>query len=217
MLPVFGEIYISGLGDDDPERLINEIQRALPQGWKRDLETERRIRSGPSAHNRPTYVFEKTLSETSAALIYLLREVDQFRVTNIVPRRRPQLKFDEYNAILQEFGEQFAEPAASRLGYSYQLTKDQLPIGHWLGANSEAALKRFSATANKGSGSAHPMDFERWAAFIIASHKEAASLDAATLKRWLIEEENWPPEVASNLGVEYEFGRELLRAYQGGE
>jgi hypothetical protein len=35
-------------------------------------------------------------------------------------------------------------------------------------------------------------------------------MDAADLRRWLVEVDGWPPEVANQVAVEYEYGRELL-------
>ncbi len=74
-------------------------------------------------------------------------------------------------------------------------------------------LHQFSAAANKGTGSAHPYDKRRWFDFLIEAYKSGASLDSYTLRRWLIEEENWPDELATNLVEEYEFARSLLTQF----
>ena len=37
------------------------------------------------------------------------------------------------------------------------------------------------------------------------------------LRRWLVEVEDWPPEVAEQLAVEYEYGRELLAFASSGD
>jgi hypothetical protein len=76
-------------------------------------------------------------------------------------------------------------------------------------------LRRFSACANKGTGASHPLDRDRWNAFVVAAHHDGSRTDASDLRRWLIEVDGWAPEVADQLTVEYEYGRELL-AYADG-
>ena len=76
-------------------------------------------------------------------------------------------------------------------------------------------LRSFSTLANKSTGSAHPLDEQRWFAFIIAVHKDGSPLDAGTLGRWLIEDEAWPEDSAHTLTIEYEVARSLLKAYDG--
>jgi len=57
------------------------------------------------------------------------------------------------------------------------------------------------------------LDAERWRAFLIAAHMERANLSAEDLSRWLREVEEWGQEEAEELAIEYEQGRDLLRAY----
>jgi hypothetical protein len=76
-------------------------------------------------------------------------------------------------------------------------------------------LQRFSAAANKGIGSSRSGDREKWNDFVLSAHQERSSLSPATLKRWLIEIEGWSPEVADQLAIEYQSGRELLSYAEG--
>ena len=215
MLDVFAELFVEGGGDQDPTALIDAAAQDLPVGWRRDTDAESRIRSDASAGERPTFVFSKALPEGGQALVFLLYQDHHFKVTNIVPRGRlSRLDRPQYNDILSDFSERVIGPSARRLGYNCRLTDTALAIDHWLGPRAAQALKIFSSAANKGTGSAHPFDFERWSAFIILAHAEVSNLNASTLERWLVEEENWPSEVAADLGIEYEFGRQLLKAYE---
>ena len=214
MLSVYADLYIEGGGSQDPDLLIAATEKNAPSDWKRELDVESRIRSGASAEDRPTYVFEKSYSGGGKALVFLLRMTDHFKVTNIVPKGRPRLEHSEYNSILREFAEKVIGPAAKLLAYTCRLTDESLAISHWIGPDAEQKLRAFSSSANKGTGSAHPSDFKRWSAFIIACNSERSTLTAATLERWLVEEESWPSEVASTLSGEYEFGRQLLKIYE---
>jgi hypothetical protein len=72
------------------------------------------------------------------------------------------------------------------------------------------ALRRFSILANHGTGSAHPLDRERWFAFLLHCHQDRCELDTDMLQRWLMEQ-GWTFERASDLAIEYEFGRGLLK------
>jgi hypothetical protein len=51
--------------------------------------------------------------------------------------------------------------------------------------------------------------------FVLAAHRERSSLHASTLRRWLIEIEGWAPDVAEQLAIDYEYGRELLVFAEG--
>ena len=75
------------------------------------------------------------------------------------------------------------------------------------------ALRRFSAAANKATGSSHPLDRTRWFAFLLSVHGVTPSLDADRLARWLVEVEGWSDDKAHDLVVEYEFGLALLDEY----
>jgi len=79
-----------------------------------------------------------------------------------------------------------------------------------MSAETATCLRNFSHLANKGTGSAHPSDRQRWNAFVLSAHETGSNLDASMLARWLMEVEDWPSEVAEQLAVEYEYGRELL-------
>jgi hypothetical protein len=91
----------------------------------------------------------------------------------------------------------------------------RLLLGQDLEVMAAEKFRYFSSCANKGTGASHPQDRERWNDLVLATHQERSTLDASTLRRWLVEVEEWPPEVADPLAIEYEYGRELL-AYADG-
>src|SRR5260370_40107650 len=95
------------------------------------------------------------------------------------------------------------------------LSDGQVELEHWMSHDTAEMLRRFSAFANKGTGSAHPADRDRWNSFVVAAHRGGSRMGAEDLRRWLIEGDGWPPEVADQLAVEYEYGRELLAYAEG--
>jgi hypothetical protein len=74
-------------------------------------------------------------------------------------------------------------------------------------------LRRFSRSANKSTGAAHPWTGARWYAFIIATHHTSKRLDTDQLVRWLVEVEHWSEDIAHELAIDYEFALGLLEQY----
>jgi len=213
VLEMFKDLSIRG----DPAQLdafINDVSAHLAPGWSRHLEGEKNLREMALSVEDHQYAFRRKAGNgLPAAGLFLIRRQDRLDVTNIVPQQARELSKAQYNAILDEFVDRNARPAAGRLGLMIELTPDRRPITHWLSEEAARRLRSFSGAANKGTGSSHPMDFQRWAAFLIQVHREEAALDSGTLQRWLIEEEGWPEEKAIDLTIEFEFARDLLKAY----
>ena len=84
-------------------------------------------------------------------------------------------------------------------------------LNNFMSEQTARLLASFSHIANKSMP--HPLDEERWREFLIAAHKENARLDESTLNRWLVEDEGWLEDSASDLASQYYFARELLRDY----
>jgi len=211
VLEVHKELRLRG----DPARFdafIQAVATRAARAWLRDREREAELSSLPP--RRQCYVFRSVAAADRVAVsLFLTSDHGELRVTNIVPQQVGQLTRGQYNAILDEFTVRYIGPVAPDFGMDSELTADRLPITHWLSEEAAKRLARFSRAANKGTGSGHPLDLERWLAFLIQVHRERATLDAYTLSRWLVEEEGWPEEKASDLASEFEFGRDLLKAY----
>ena len=71
-------------------------------------------------------------------------------------------------------------------------------------------LRSFSTLANRGTGVSHPSDRKRWNAFLLSAHKTGCTIPPSTLARWLVESEEWAPEIAEQLAMEYAAGLNLL-------
>ena len=57
------------------------------------------------------------------------------------------------------------------------------------------------------------MDAERWCKFLIADHNAQGVLSSYNFRRWLVEVEGWPAEVAHDLISDREKAVELLKHY----
>ncbi|MGA2739659.1 MAG: hypothetical protein ABSG65_19745 [Bryobacteraceae bacterium] len=133
-------------------------------------------------------------------------------MSNVLANEFSSLTYDQYNAIVQEFHDRFALPAASATGVQVELGTADPQIEDFLSAPTARLLRSFSGCANRSI--LHPLDRERWNEFLTAAHREDAPLSASMLQRWLIEEEGWPEDEASNLAIEYEQARGLLEVYE---
>ncbi len=210
-MKVFRELSIRG----EPSSLdaaAEEICQSLSDGWSRETDAESRIRADSLGDHRRIYCFACTTDgRRQAALVFLFGgEPDLLTVGNIVPRDKHMLTYEEYNFIAEEFFRRFVEPAARKHGVTAELTEPQVGLDHWLPPHAVEKLRLFSSFANKSTGSAHPMDRERWYDFIMAVHEADSDFDASTLARWLTEEAGWSAERSEELAIEYEFARGLL-------
>ena len=211
MLEVFKELAIQG----DPSQLttfIDDLSSHLSAGWSRDREREAHINELDASLGGNNYVFQWAGErEIPPATLFLSQRHAQLEVTNIVPQEFGQLSRAQYNIILDDFAERNARPAALRLGLAVKVTADRLPITHWLSQEAADRLKIFSHLANRSM--LHPLDSERWRAFLIQAHREHSDLSPEILHRWLTEIEHWPDERAGELAIEFEFASNLLEDY----
>jgi hypothetical protein len=192
------------------------VERSLTDGWSRDREIEERLqRLGPRKANNYCFTCTKEGQRPAANVFFTEKDPGTLCVPNIVPSTQHKLSLGQYNALLEEFYRRFVRPAADQSGAAAELTGNQADLDRWLSPPAAEKLVGFSRGANRGTGSSHPSDRERWNDFVLAAHRERSKLDAPTLRRWLIEIEGWAPEVAEQLALEYEYGRELLAFAEG--
>lgn len=206
---VFRELTVRGLSPA-LERLGDVIQEHLPAHWLRDKAKEQE--NTRMFGDRSLLVFERDGSGgLPASGVAMLTDGEKAEVVNIVPLEKSQLSVQEYNAVLVELTTSAIQPAAVALGLKCELTDDLKPFTAWVSPAAGDALRRFSILANHGTGSAHTLDRERWFAFLLHCHQDRCELDTDMLQRWLMEQGGWTFERASDLAIEYEFGRGLLK------
>lgn len=198
-------------GDDLP-RVRTALIASAAAPWRHDQDAEDEMRK-LAGRDADTIVFARDAGEdVEAAGLFLRSRSGNYEVTNIVPRETASLGESGYNTVLRDFIARVVEPAAAQADFRIAVTTPEQTVDDWLPDAAASALRRFSATANKATGSAHPSDRERWQAFLIAVHGTETHLTTDLLKRWLAED-GWTEDGALELAIEYEFGLALLNAY----
>ena len=194
--------------------LVETISTNLPDDWRRDPEAEARLAEVAREGKDAGFAFSRDAKDGHPRIgLFLARERGRLHVPNIVPLDAGELSMAEYNRILDEFAGMVRRYLPSEGQLKVQVTSDEATITDWVSVEAAALLQSFSTLANMSTGSAHPRDFERWAHFLIQVHREGSSLYSDSLSRWLVEELKWPSDRADKLAREYEFARDLLRAY----
>jgi hypothetical protein len=194
------------------EDLRRELIKLATGLWRHAPEPEAEL----SSHgiDADVMVFNRAATKgIPAGSLFLWGNEDGYSVTNIVPIDAGEIDHAEYNAILQDFADRLIHPLAGSLGYTCELSGATQSIDDWLLPEAAAALRHFSKTSNKATGSSHPSDRRRWFEFCILAHGQNSRLDTSQLVRWLVEIEGWEGIRANDLALEYEFARDLLSAY----
>jgi hypothetical protein len=210
-MEVFRDLYVKA----DAETMaaaVAEMEKSLPAGWSRHKAAEDRIKAFPSQTQRVSYCFacKKEKRRPAAMLVLAQKDLGTFYVSNILPLEQHQLKRAEYNRVFEDFYNQLFKPHAEKVRLPHNVTEPEADLDHWMDDATAELLREFSACANKGTGASHPNDRERWNAFMLSAYRTGSKLDPSTLARWLVEAEDWSPEIAEQLALEYESGRGLL-------
>ena len=209
----FKDLDITG-PDEQLLALIEAVSASLPAGWRRDFEAEARMEKLHPTGTDAGFAFARDAEEGDPNTgLFLARERGGLHVSNIVPLDAGQLSMGQYNRVLDEFADMLRThlPPGSQLDLN--VTSDEAAITDWVSEDAAERLRRFANVANMSTGSAHPLDFGRWAHFLIQVHREGSTLDSDSLSRWLVEELEWPSERANELTREFEFARDLLKVY----
>ncbi len=209
----FKDLELTG-SDEHLLAVVSELTDNLPPGWHRDGDAEARLEGVANQGRDAGFAFAREAREGDPpAGLFLAREPGRLWVSNIVPRETGELSYDQYNTILDEFAGLLGGHVPDGGSVTLHATSDQADIAEWVSPRAVELLSNFSTLANMSTGSSHPLDFRRWAAFLVQVHREDSSLDVDMLAQWLIEELDWPPDKADKLAIEYEFARSLLRFY----
>lgn len=211
-LEVFQDLSLSG-----PASSRRALRKALLKHtappWRHAEETENQLPTGTESES-DILAFDRDASDSlPAATLFLWGRPDGYKVSNIVPLQIGELGYRKYNAILKDFERRIAAPAAEQAAFEVKTTAALQSIDDWMRPKVASALRRFSAAANKSTGSSHPADRKRWLEFLVEAHAARIRLGADELARWLTEIEGWDDGHAFTLAVEYEFALELLSEY----
>lgn len=189
--------------------LRDALHRNASPPWRHAEEREREF---PDT-SREFLVFQRASGDALAASgLTLCGRPDGYEVVNIVPLEADELGVSGYNDVLNDFMERVVNPASRELGFDVSLTPRKQSIVDWTSDEVASALHTFSVCANKSTGAGHPADRKRWFEFLFASYAANTRLDTELLGRWLVEAEEWPPEIAHDLVDSYQYSMDLLKS-----
>ena len=187
------------------------LDRQSTPPWRHATEKEKEL--AETSSNIPQYLmFERTREDDlAAAAVALCKSSDGYRVVNIIPLEVHQLGVTAYNDLLNDFIDRVVVPASNEFQFDFRYTERRQTLTDWISEDAATALHKFSLAANKSTGAGHPSDRQRWFEFLSAVYKNHTKLDTELLGRWLVEVEDWPPEMADDLVDKYQYSMDFLR------
>ena len=203
----FKDFYLSGSWEN-LQKFMSSISDYIIGDWKQ---------GNDSKFKENFIVFTYYGDKVNKASVFLyIKNIDklEFKVTNIVPMEKNSLNYDEYNEVLDKCAKDCIIPCANACGLSSKITSENVDLENYMSKQSARKLRMFSSAANKSTGSSHPCDQERWHDFICQTIKDGDKNVISILGRWLVEEEGWDDEHASELVIEFEQGIALLEYYR---
>ncbi len=181
-----------------------ELKKSAVLPWTFDSKRSDEARRN-AVGDRDVLVFKREgVSPFPAASASLWGHAEGLYVPNVVPLAMGELTHADYNGILREFVDCVVRPADADARWRVDLTKGRQRLSDWMPEDVARKLRMFSASANKSTGSSHPMDRQRWFDFILSLHRAGADLDVDRLERWLNEVERWDEDSAHRLASEFE-------------
>ena len=163
---------------------------------------------------REVAVFASPVILNKKATVWLILSGREVRITNIVPVQASSLSYYEYNSIFDRFFDQKISPAAKIAKVDALSTAPEIHMEELVGNETYEKLTIWEITSNSDSGNGHPLDFERWADFLITAFTYKSNITPQLLKRWLLEDRGWSDiEVVEKLSDDFEYGMDLLNYY----
>lgn len=211
-IEVFQDLFLV-FPDERRKEICDALRQQAKAPW-RYAEEKARLLDENTGEYEKWMAFEREPGDDIAASgLALLAKPDGYEVANIVPLELDELGVSGYNNVLNDFVDRIAQPASEDCQFNVKITERRQFITDWISQEAADALHRFSVSANKSTGSSHPLDRKRWFQFIMTVHRDQRELDTDLLIRWLVEVEDWNTERAHKLAIEYEFGLALLNEY----
>lgn len=206
-MKTFKELKITGT-KEDLQKIVEDILRFSRQDVWKIQKTDDGL---GSSYIRFEYVGKEL--DRATAYIFLGDFSKSLSIGTIVPIEKSELNFDEYNNLLQSLYDNVLQLFNGKKGIQVELYGGEINLGNELSNESNEKLKTFVVCANPSTGSVHPNDKERWLDFVVQTFIDKCIIDAWHLERFLVEERNWPKDVATDLAIEYENDIELLKYY----
>lgn len=209
LVELFSDLTLRGPADKKGA-LRDALIAAAAGAWRFDPARSEEIRRNSVSSDEILAFRHDEPGSLPAAGLTLWERPDGYTVPNIVPVEVGELTRAQYNALLQDFAEKVVRAPAAANGFDVELTSGRQGMDDWTSAEVATALRRFSGAANKSTGASHPMDQQRWFAFLLAAHRAEAKPDPDRLARWLHEVEGWDEESSHELAGDYERALALL-------
>lgn len=205
---LFRELLLASPAGPGPlkEALIASAQ----QPWKHAIDEEISLYRGYPNSISVLLLTREESDGVDACMLTMLQDVEGLKLTNILPRKIHELGPARYNAIIDDFLEMVVAPAKKKIAIETRIGDEFLSLETVMGKEAANALKAFSKSANKLTGTSHPFDQKRWFEFLLAVDRVGAKPDLEQLFRWFVESEGWPKEAAYLLVEQYQFGTSLL-------
>lgn len=201
-MKIHKELQLRG-SERDIDAVARLAQAQLPQTWERVERAD-----GGLADDYIIFHFGGS-PQVPAATLFLHNMGGAARVVNIIPDSADALTIDQYNRILEDFAN-VVRPIAVARGINVTESSDEVDTSHWLSERGAQLLNAFSRGANKSTGSSHPLDFQRWADFILEVFTSGQRIPVDLLARYLVEIQTWPDDQARELVLQYEFSLGIL-------
>jgi hypothetical protein len=206
-IKVYQDLTVKG----DPKQSRKKLLSIAGTKWKHSVELEQGLQKFTDPEWE-TLVFAYE-GELPACALTLMVKDGAYEVTNIVPKKVGELSIEEYNALLLDFIREIVLPASRAGNLAYSTSNADESIDDWTDENVAAALKRFSALANKSTGYSHPRDEARWFDFVVAVHLSGRKVPTDLLRQWLQTAEEWSQDFAIEMVADYETQLALLKHY----
>jgi hypothetical protein len=205
--------------DNDKNKLItflNYLKEHLQNGWTYRSDLTEDYAKNIFKNLDEVSCFQSPVKYENQALVWLVVMSKEIKIANVVPTKPGKLGIDLYNLFLDAFKEDMLMRSAREVGVDIITSGAYLDIASIIGEQTYNKLNSWEIACNRDSGNLHSLDFQRWAAFLVAAFETNSKLTAKILERWLIEERNWNNEdLIQTLVNDYEYGLEILKYYAG--
>ena len=222
-MKIYKELCFYG-SEEDFRAFANGVSKYIPSDWGCP-------KTNPNADQ---LVFAYLGLKEEPAHLYLCKSKYQdkpcYRVTNIVPTKVNDLSIEQYNRILDIFYRDIITPYVKD-GIPLQVDEPTSDRFDPLTVVSIVALDKlisFCTNANKSTGSTHPLDKERWFAFICQTVEDGKMFNADTLAQFLQDEDfwnshpsihkhqsaTWDEDTAYELASDYELACDIIKYYR---
>ena len=175
-IEVFQDMFLT-VHDGRRRELRQALREHSKAPWRYSEEYERML-------GEDMMTFEREAGDTiHASALTLWETSDGFTVANIVPKEISELGVAGYNDVLNDFVSRVVEPSSDESIFSVAVGKREQCVADWTSQDAAGALRLFSTTANRSTGSSHPSDQQRWFEFLFAVHRAKREVDIHTLGR----------------------------------